>query len=139
MSNEFAMMQTFSLDMHSLYDNNYATCILIASLTGQIAVEVTQFTEAKRKHCGKHVQPKVGLSPLQRGAGLRSTRSTSLRKKHDEKQAQLNAMKVNNFHLAMIKINHNHYALCFILLWRYIAELLSTKRYQCAILIMLVS
>ena len=87
--------------------------MLIASLTGQIAVEVAQFTEAKRKHHGKHVQPKVGLSPLQGGAGLRSTRSTSLRRQHNEKQAKLNAMKVNNFHLAMIKINHNHYALCY--------------------------
>ena len=60
-------------------------------------MEVARLTEARRKPHGKHIQPKVGLSPLYGGASLRSTRSSSLRRQHAEKQTQLNAMKVMEY------------------------------------------
>ena len=66
-------------------------------ITDQIAMEVAQATEARRKPHGRQVQLKVGPShyiPLQRVTGLRSTRSSSLRRQHIEKQGQANAMKV---------------------------------------------
>ena len=72
-------------------------CVIQFKLTDRIAAEVAQVTEAKRKVRGKHLQPKgIGLSPLQGGAApLRSTRSSSLRRQHNDKQAQLSEMKVN--------------------------------------------
>ncbi len=70
---------------------------IMSLLTDRIAAEVAHLTEAKRKVHGKqHIQAKgVGLSPLQGGARLRSTRSSSLRRQHYDKQA---AMKVNKKH-----------------------------------------
>ena len=82
--------------------DNYVLSI-ISSLTptciGKIAVEVAQFTEAKRKPPGKHIPPqRVRLSPLQGGASLRSTRSSSLRRQHNERQAQTKSMTVKKNH-----------------------------------------